>query len=95
MVHPPPSQTPDERRWAPGAWITLALGYLLGGGAYVLAAYAQPSDGWNTVYSAPTCSRPCRRPWSPTAPGCGWCADDEPGAGRAGVELDLGSTYER
>ncbi|HMQ35237.1 MAG TPA: hypothetical protein PKD53_31250, partial [Chloroflexaceae bacterium] len=56
MVHPPPSHTPDERRWTMGAWITLAmaLGYLLGGVAYVLAAYGQPSDGWNTVYTAPT-----------------------------------------
>ena len=39
----------DERRWSFGAWLTLALavGYLLGGVLYVLAAFQQPSDGWN------------------------------------------------
>jgi hypothetical protein len=40
---------PDERRWSIGGWLTLALsiGYLLGGVLYTLAAFQQPSDGWN------------------------------------------------
>jgi len=46
----------NERRWSFGAWLTLALalGYLLGGVLYVLAAYRQPSDGWNASYDVTT-----------------------------------------
>jgi hypothetical protein len=45
-----------EHRWSFGAWLTLALalGYLLGGVLYMLAAYRQPSDGWNASYDSTT-----------------------------------------
>src|SRR5215813_13421498 len=52
MIKPASHSTTEprnERRWSFGAWLTLAvaLGYLLGGVLYVLAAFQQPSDGWN------------------------------------------------
>jgi hypothetical protein len=52
MTNPHPNgsvDTRDERRWSFGAWLTLALalGYMLGGVLYTLAAFQQPSDGWN------------------------------------------------
>jgi hypothetical protein len=50
------ANTPDERRWSFGARLTLALaiGYLLGGVLYTLAAFQQPSDGWNASNNVTT-----------------------------------------
>lgn len=42
------------RPWAAGSWLTLALGYLLGRVGYVLAAYRQPDEGWNSSYTIST-----------------------------------------
>jgi hypothetical protein len=51
-----PASIVAECRWTTGAWLTLALalGLLLGGVGYVLAAYNLPTDGWNSVYTAST-----------------------------------------
>ena len=51
----PPDASRDERRWTPGAWLTLAvaLAYLAAGFASVLSAFRQPTEGWNVVNNEP------------------------------------------